>query len=794
MKTFKAHFSILALMLLGAGHAQAQNLPAAPSDPEREDGELVSSTQSPTMNFAGDRYRVGVGIDTEFDIFGEFLLTLTENARSAWLAEGWLAGEGAGGVKLNYHWLFDGESAQGADGEVYTDGRVAKLFIAADENQRDDRKLTFGGGYEYQNWFFSAYGMTALTDERRINQFVEFDDIIVQGVIEGREFTRIDSLERVTDQFEAPYEWGAGLRAGRYFDDRLLRLRGGLDYEDGEFGASQLTASINLDKFFAHTPHGVSLRVGFARKRGDFEVDRNDLRASLSYNYRFGRTYRPSTAYREQEVQVQPEPRFEERAVASEVTLSDRATFDFDSAQLRPTAEATLDEVLSAILEGRLVGAIQVAGHTCNIGTERYNQGLSERRAQSVVDYLVSRGVDADQIVARGYGELEPRFSNDSEEGRARNRRVAISFVTEQSRTERIRISPDGPVTEIRQVEVPVEAPWIRRALRNPVQHKRIVDYYRYQQVSETVTEGTVVFDNTAPEAADDQFALQVNSVDNVLDVLTNDTDIDGDALTLVAVGSPANGQVENSGNVLLYTPDAGFTGSDSFSYTVEDGFGGQAQANVSVVVSEPNQLPVASDDSASTVAGQSVTIDVLANDSDEDGDTLTVTSFSQPGNGTVSQDGNALIYTPADGFTGTDTFSYLISDGRGGEDTAQVQVTVNADNRPPVANPDFASGPAGEEIIVDVLANDFDPDGDPLTIVEVVKLTVAESTIVINSDGTVSFEIGSLCNGNNVFEYTIADPSGATSSARIVVTRADPLGASAGLAGNDVRSCVPLT
>ena len=59
-----------------------------------------------------------------------------------------------------------------------------------------------------------------------------------------------------------------GLRGGRYFDNQLVRLRGGLDFEDGEFGASQVTASLNLDKFFADTPHSLSLRTGFCPQAG----------------------------------------------------------------------------------------------------------------------------------------------------------------------------------------------------------------------------------------------------------------------------------------------------------------------------------------------------------------------------------------------------------------------------------------------------------------------------------------------------------------------------------------------
>lgn len=758
-------FISLALVAVVAAQAQID---------ERD--EPRSSQRSPTLHFAGDRYRIGVGIDTEFDIIGEFQASLAESPSSAFIGEGWLGGEGAGGLKLNYHWLFNATSEEGADGPVYTDGRIAKLFVAADRNQLDDRKLTFGGGYEYRDWFFSGYGMTALSDERRVNRAIDLDEVLVEGEIDGRGFSRIDTIETITDFFEEPYEWGAGLRAGRYFDTRQVRLRGGLDYESGDFSSSQLTASVSLDKQFGRTPHSLSLRTGYARKRGDFVDDREDWRASLVYGYSFGRSFQPSRAYREEEVTIDADtgPEYEERVVSSEVTLSDRATFDFDKSELRPAARETLNDLVDAIREGGLISTIEVVGHTCDIGTEEYNQGLSERRARSVVEYLSSRGIEEDEINWEGKGELDPRYPNDSEENRSRNRRVEIRFATERSTTERVRVGPDEPVTEIRQVEVPVEAPWIRRALRNPVRHKRIVDYYRYQESSSTVTEGEIEFDNEQPVANDDAFNVEVESVDNVLDVLANDTDPDGDPLSIVDVSQPSNGQADVSNGTVVYTPASGFEGTDTFTYTIDDGFDGQDSATVTVTVQSPNQEPEAGDISVSTQLNQSVDVDVLAAASDPDGDTLVIASFSQPGNGTVSQVGDQLRYEPDSEFQGEDSFTYTVSDGQGGEATGTVTVTVAAAsaNRAPVARYDEAIAPANGSVTVEVLANDFDPDGDELEVIHVEQWYGWPGDAVINADNTITFSIGEICKGVHHFSYTITDPFGATATANVTIYR----------------------
>lgn len=759
-------FSLAVLLALaGAVAAQAQ---------VDDNDEPVSVQQSPTFNFVGDRYRVGVGIDSEFDIIGEFQASLAETDRSAWIGEGWLGRDSAGGLKLNYHWLFNTTTEDGPDGPVYTDGRVAKLFIAADQNQFDDRKLTFGAGYEYQNWFFAGYGMTALSSERLVNRAIDIDERLVTGTVDGRGFTRVDTIETITDLFEEPYDWGLGLRAGRYFDNQLVRLRGGLDYESGDFGSSQTTGSLSLDKHFANTPHSLSLRTSYYSKSGDFVDDRNDLRGSLVYSYSFGgHAYRPAREYRDVEVTRQPdEPRYEERMVATEVTLSDRATFDFDSSELRPEARETLNELVDSIREGGLVSTIQVVGHTCDIGTAEYNQGLSERRARSVVEYLATRGVETDEVDWEGRGLHAPRYPNDSEENRSRNRRVEISFVTEESRTERIQVGPEDPVTEIRQVEVPVEAPWIRRALRNPVRHKRIVDFYRYQETSETITEGDVVFDNQPPVANDNHFSVEVDSVDNVLDVLANDSDPDGDSLSIVSVTQPSNGQVDISGDVILYTPASGFSGSDSFTYTIDDGFGGQDSATVTISVEAPGAPPVAEDIEVSTTRTQAVDVDVLASAFLPDGGNLDIASFGQPSDGSVTQVGNQLRYQPDQLFYGDDSFTYTVVDDRGREASATVFVDVAFANQAPVARPDTATTVADQPVTVDVLANDFDPDGDPIEVISVTQVSGAPAEAEINSDGTITFTISATCSGRNYFRYTISDPFGATDTAVVSVFR----------------------
>lgn len=107
------------------------------------------------------------------------------------------------------------------------------------------------------------------------------------------------------------------------------------------------------------------------------------------------------------------------------IVILEGVNFEFDSAKLRPDAIEILAEA-TTVLNHRKDISVDVVGHTCNIGTDQYNQSLSERRAKSVYDYLVSHGIAAERLTSKGMGETQPAFSNASREGRAKNRRVEL--------------------------------------------------------------------------------------------------------------------------------------------------------------------------------------------------------------------------------------------------------------------------------------------------------------------------------------------------------------------------------
>jgi VCBS repeat-containing protein len=272
---------------------------------------------------------------------------------------------------------------------------------------------------------------------------------------------------------------------------------------------------------------------------------------------------------------------------------------------------------------------------------------------------------------------------------------------------------------------------------------------------------------NDAPIAQPQSVATDKNVP---LTVVLGATDVDGDALIYSVVSPPSHGTLSGSSGSLVYTPGSGYTGPDSFTFQATDGFLTSNVALVGIDVRPVDKLPVAKNDSARSIDGESVTIAVLSNDSDPDGDVLTVTSVTAPANGTAElKPDNTISYSPLPGFIGTDTFNYTISDGRGGTATALVQV-VSSLNRAPKASNDTATTTKGTAVIVDVLANDSDPDGDAISVVDYRQPSTGGS-VSLGSNGTLVFAPATGFKGKARFMYTISDTRGATSTATVTIT-----------------------
>ncbi|MFN3646214.1 MAG: Hint domain-containing protein [Gemmobacter sp.] len=186
------------------------------------------------------------------------------------------------------------------------------------------------------------------------------------------------------------------------------------------------------------------------------------------------------------------------------------------------------------------------------------------------------------------------------------------------------------------------------------------------------------------------------------------------------------------------------------------------------------NADPIANPDTAVTDEDTSVTIPVLANDSDPNGDTLTVTGATATnGTVTVNPDGT-LIYTPNPDYNGPDTITYTVTDGNGGSATSTVAVTVNPVNDAPVANDDTASTAFNTPVTIAVLANDTDVDGDALAVLG--TPTSADGTVTVNPDGTITFTPNAGFSGVAVIDYGVTDGNGGTDTAQVLVTVGAPL------------------
>jgi VCBS repeat-containing protein len=286
------------------------------------------------------------------------------------------------------------------------------------------------------------------------------------------------------------------------------------------------------------------------------------------------------------------------------------------------------------------------------------------------------------------------------------------------------------------------------------------------------VTGGTP---NSPPVAVADTYEVSEDgtlTVDAASGVLANDTDAEGNLLNAALVAGPANGNLTlSTDGSFIYTPAADFSGADSFTYTATDGQADSEQATVAITVTAVNDAPVAVDDSATTSQDNSVLVAVLANDTDVDGNPLTVTIVSGPANGAAVEADGSITYTPNPGFTGTDSFTYTASDGSLA-DEAQVTIDVTRVNSSPVAAVDGYTVDEDNVLTVagpGVLGNDTDADGDALAAVLVAGPSNGNLTLI--ADGSFSYSPAADFHGTDSFTYTANDGLAASAPATVTIT-----------------------
>ena len=297
---------------------------------------------------------------------------------------------------------------------------------------------------------------------------------------------------------------------------------------------------------------------------------------------------------------------------------------------------------------------------------------------------------------------------------------------------------------------------------------------------------------NDDPVAVDDNVSLNEDTTDT-FDVLTNDSDVDGDTLSITDITQGFSGTVSFTATNVSYTPYQNFNGTDQFSYTISDGNGGIATTDVNVTVNPVNDPPVANADSITTDEDVPVTIYVLDNDTDIDFDNLFITAVTQGGNGTVTFTSHDLTYTPAKDWSGSDQFTYMMKDGHGGMPTATVNVTVNPVEDWPVANTDYEIIGKGGSVIINLIGNDSDAEG-PVTVIRVDTSSYFASSygvdnITDNDDGTATYNNWvddpnpypgaptgySVGTGGDTFSYDIIDSAGNITSGLASIYVDDP-------------------
>jgi len=323
---------------------------------------------------------------------------------------------------------------------------------------------------------------------------------------------------------------------------------------------------------------------------------------------------------------------------------------------------------------------------------------------------------------------------------------------------------------------------------------------YMASDGSATSTPATVsiTVTNTAPRAGNDSYLVTANTPLTIAapGVLANDLDAESPTLRSVKATDPAHGSVTlQPDGGFTYTPAAGYTGPDSFTYQASDGITQSPAALVNLIVvaattppTASNVGPVAGDDSNVVAVGTPLTVNgpgVLRNDVDPDSTTLTASKVTDPAHGTLTlQPNGGFTYTPAPGYVGADSFTYRASDGAAQSEVATVRILVTAATSPPTSpSPSGANiaPTAGNDSYTTIaqiwltvpapglLANDTDPDSPSLTAIKATN--PAHGTVDLNANGGFVYKPNPDFAGTDSFTYWTSDGSQLSHVATVTIS-----------------------
>ncbi|MCY2992913.1 MAG: tandem-95 repeat protein [Planctomycetota bacterium] len=287
---------------------------------------------------------------------------------------------------------------------------------------------------------------------------------------------------------------------------------------------------------------------------------------------------------------------------------------------------------------------------------------------------------------------------------------------------------------------------------------------------------------NDPPTANNDTFTVAMSSQGNALDVLANDSFApdQSETLRVLSVGTTDKGgtvTIAPNGTHLVYAPLAGFTGDETFTYTITDradSTGLTAQATVKVTVTALPLPTVVADTATVNESSAATVINVLGNDTPgQTGDTLTVTAVTQPTNGTVTVGalGANLSYTPKLYFSGTDTFTYTVQESNGGTRVGTVTVTVTALPAPTAVVDTTILVGGSVATVINVLLNDTpNTVGHTLTVTAVVPSATGGAVAIGTSGANVTYTPKAGFFGTDTFTYTVREQAAGWATATVTV------------------------